>query len=447
MRELMVFVLIAGGCASSGEEVPDVGGACGSCDDMDPCTIDTCEQGQCRHEPMVCNDNNPCTTDSCLKGKCVFEQIAGCCRSDQECDDHDICTVDTCTPAGCRHVQKDKACCKVASDCDDKDVCTIDECVANKCRNTWMKSSLCCKVSADCGDGNPCTDDSCVDGKCVHKNTGCCTTDDDCGDGNPCREWYCDGQTCKYNVKPDCCQVDEDCNDNNPCTTDVCKGGKCDLGKTPGCCTKDADCATGDSCFVGTCKMAEGAAKGECSVALAKGCCKTELLAADFDADGLGGFTVEDLYPDTDGPVWVVDSKRHAPDSPPSSLYFGDPKTHTYEAGTNKVGARAVSPEVDLRFTNGPVLTFELWKQTEMTPSQDVFSVLLQDGQVETVLWSTALFTDYANTNDAFVPVSIALPEASKKVKVVLQFDSISGFANKYEGVYVDALRVKGTCE
>src|SRR2546428_10852668 len=40
---------------------------CPSCDDFNPCTVDSCDVaiGTCRHDPLNCDDRNSCTVDSC----------------------------------------------------------------------------------------------------------------------------------------------------------------------------------------------------------------------------------------------------------------------------------------------------------------------------------------------------------------------------------------------
>jgi hypothetical protein len=437
---------------STGDSIPtaDPGGACGGvagCDDADPCTVDTCVNGQCRHAAKSCDDGNDCTTDACRDGACVHEATPGCCRKDADCDDKDLCTTDTCTSDGCRHMRPDASCCVNQDECDDKDDCTIDECVENRCRNTWMKSSLCCKTDGDCADGLPCTDDKCVAGKCSNKSTVCCTIDDECDDDNPCRIWRCEKQTCAYDLVPGCCQVDKDCDDKNACTLDTCDGGDCEHAKTTACCTKDADCLPADPCVAATCVVAEGETKGDCIEKLkdTPDCCSATLLDVAFDAGGLGGFAVEDLYPDTPGPVWVVDSARAA--SPPSSLYFGDPATHKYDGGSNPVGAQAVSPEIDLTRTMAPRLTFNLWKETELTASQDVVSIGLVAGGTPTLVWSSAV-QGIASTGGDFLKVTVDLApyQAKGKVRLAIRFDTLNAFANGYEGAYLDDVKVEGTC-
>src|SRR5439155_332959 len=67
-----------------------------ACDDGNPCTDDTCSPSSgCAHtdNSAPCSDNNPCTTgDSCSQGAC-----AG--GPPPSCDDGDPCTVDSCHPA------------------------------------------------------------------------------------------------------------------------------------------------------------------------------------------------------------------------------------------------------------------------------------------------------------------------------------------------------------
>ncbi len=99
------------------------------CDDVNPCTADTClrgqvcvnavlpagspcgqgdlcsggrgicnEAGRCSASgPLQCDDGNPCTDDVC-------DPEAGCTHTEALCDDRDPCTVDSCDPGGgCRH--------------------------------------------------------------------------------------------------------------------------------------------------------------------------------------------------------------------------------------------------------------------------------------------------------------------------------------------------------
>jgi hypothetical protein len=132
----------------------------GDCDDKDPCTVDSCSAGSCKHAPTAgccngghdCDDNDPCTQNLCVSAVCQnpfagpgFTLAAACCPP-PGCDDGDACTVDRCDAlAGCVHEPSSGA-------CDDGDACTIDDrCGAGGCAGT----------PRDCDDGDPCTQDSC----------------------------------------------------------------------------------------------------------------------------------------------------------------------------------------------------------------------------------------------------------------------------------------------
>jgi PKD repeat protein len=45
------------------------------CDDGDPCTVDTCENGECVHTQIDCDDGNPCTIDFCENGECMHVDV------------------------------------------------------------------------------------------------------------------------------------------------------------------------------------------------------------------------------------------------------------------------------------------------------------------------------------------------------------------------------------
>lgn len=77
-------------------------------------TISASLGSACVGEPIVCDDGDPCTTDTCEDG-------IGCVSTPTVCDDLDACTADTCVPGiGCQFTP--------AVDCDDGDDCTLDSC-------------------------------------------------------------------------------------------------------------------------------------------------------------------------------------------------------------------------------------------------------------------------------------------------------------------------------
>lgn len=447
-------LVFAGACSGGGgtnATLPDAGpGGCtrvDDCDDGDPCTIETCEAASCVSTPMSCDDGNKCTGDRCVAGKCEFTPLDTCCLADADCNDGNKCTVDKCQSGTCANTKTDATCCNSPADCDDSDACTLDDCNGGKCNHIFSPGPECCKKDIDCLDGNACTTDKCVGGKCQYTVSGCCTTDEQCAaSANACQTGRCDNGGCVFDWKPGCCVGDADCDDEKPCTLDSCKDATCVHTAAEACCTMDADCAVDDPCKIGACVIPDGAAKGECVVSLKETpeCCVATQLDLRFDDGSDPGLVIEPLY-DAGGPSWQVDAKRFV--SSPKSLYFGNPATHSYDHGQLAVGGRATTGEADLDKTIDPILRFQLWMQTEVVASSDVLSIFVVVGGSETLLWSTAQEIEFSNTNGVYVPVEIPLSGyAGKKVRFVLEFDTHNGFANAYEGVYIDDFAVVGQC-
>lgn len=107
------------------------------CDDGDPCTIfEVCaSDGSCVGFENSCNDLQPCTLDTCT--------ATGCVSTPFQCDDGDPCTVDQCMDNG--------SCDARPVDCDDGDVCSEDSCnLAGECTSTALADG------SACGDGCSC---------------------------------------------------------------------------------------------------------------------------------------------------------------------------------------------------------------------------------------------------------------------------------------------------
>jgi hypothetical protein len=71
----------SGSCASLVSLYQSSGSvAVSRCEDGDACTIDVCEVGECRFEPVTCDDGDHCTEDSCdpTRGACVHDPLLGC---------------------------------------------------------------------------------------------------------------------------------------------------------------------------------------------------------------------------------------------------------------------------------------------------------------------------------------------------------------------------------
>ncbi len=142
------------------------------CADTDPCTVDSCAQGQCSHATAAdgagCDDGDKCTSgDTCAKGVCTPGPATDCTPSTS-------CATGACDPAkGCVFAEK-------TGPCDDGSACTTDD----TCTNAFCKGA-----PLNCDDGNACSDDSCDPVKgCVHTATA---NDVPCGGTKVCAAGSC----------------------------------------------------------------------------------------------------------------------------------------------------------------------------------------------------------------------------------------------------------------
>ncbi|GMV40584.1 MAG: hypothetical protein AMXMBFR64_23000 [Myxococcales bacterium] len=257
-----------------------VGGACTggggvTCNDGNPCTTDTCDpQLGCvyANNSQACDDGNLCTGgDTCSGGECKGSFVTNC-------DDLNPCTTDTCVPqTGCKHANN-------ANPCDDGSACTTqDVCSAGVCSGKTVScddANTCTTDSCDplvgcvyagavgpCDDGNSCTsNDTCTNGKCAGEGQVC-------DDGNPCTDDGCDGTGgCAFtpNTKPcndaNACTTNDKCgggacsgtvvlcNDGNPCTNDACNPAVgCTYTNNTVACSDGNACTGGDKCANGKC--------------------------------------------------------------------------------------------------------------------------------------------------------------------------------------------------
>lgn len=272
---------LCGNQCNAGEEC--IGGKCKSasipsCDDGNPCTIDSRVNGQCVHKDVVCTASDQChNAGTCdhLTGKCSNppkEEGTACndgnaCTNPDTCqggiclpgdpivcdDDQKPCTLDSCDPAiGCKHI--DKICddgnscnghetcnegtgeCEAGSptNCDDSIQCTIDSCSNGVCTHTPDPTK--------CNNGNVCDGIETCD-----PQRGCISgaPAPNCNDNNPCTVDLCDpARGCVH----DAAAADRlPCDDGNPCTMgDTCSGGACRKGANKNC--DDGDSCTKDSC-------------------------------------------------------------------------------------------------------------------------------------------------------------------------------------------------------
>jgi hypothetical protein len=160
----------------------------GSCDDGDPCTIDSCSAGDCGHDPVdcagygdACNDascdplgavgncdvlspiniGGPCSDDQYCNGEETCD-AAGLCQpgTPPDCDDGVDCTNDTCDEAGdtCIHTPV-TAFCDNGLYCDGEETCDpVLDCVASAapCAGTeWCHEDPDQCIALGDGDSEP----------------------------------------------------------------------------------------------------------------------------------------------------------------------------------------------------------------------------------------------------------------------------------------------------
>ncbi len=174
------------------------------CSDGSTCTSgDACQSGVCKSAAQVnCDDLNPCTTDSCLNGTgCVHVATTAACSDGTACTTGDACSLGVCKGT--------------ALNCDDANACTADSCDAVLgCQHV--------NTAATCSDGNGCTTvDACVAGVCVGSSPKVCD------DGDPCTLNGCTAATGKCAYTPSSTLDGTSCTPSGGCTSATCQGGVC----------------------------------------------------------------------------------------------------------------------------------------------------------------------------------------------------------------------------
>jgi hypothetical protein len=213
-----------------------------NCNDLNSCTVDTCNAVTgCQHTNvgagLPCSDGNACTdgdtcngTATCVPGPAL------------DCDDNEECTADSCnTVSGCVH----NTSITFGNPCaDDGVACTADICAFGDCAHGHFPPTY-TRDGAPCDDGNPCTvNDTCLGGVCQPGAPIVCTALDQCHNAGTCSP----ATGCSNPPKTD----GTGCDDGNLCTTgDTCQAGIC---------TGNAvTCTALDQCHdPGTCNPATG---------------------------------------------------------------------------------------------------------------------------------------------------------------------------------------------
>lgn len=226
----------------------------GSCDDGNLCTEkDTCNSnGVCAGTAINCNDNNECTTDTCVSGICQNSPNSNTCSSSNKCALSSVCINRVCTPTqfktctakSCNNAQ----CNSISGECeyipDDTKTCGDED--NNKCTTNFCKAGVCANTPVKC---DPATS-PCVETFCNPDNGACGLRSNDsltCSDGNSCTTDKCSaGQ---------CVATPIICSDDNPCTY----AGTCDI--TQGTCS-----SVGYSCHISPCLYYSCVGDGRCQL-------------------------------------------------------------------------------------------------------------------------------------------------------------------------------------
>jgi len=268
------------------------------------------------------------------------------------------------------------------------------------------------------------------------------------------------------------------CDDGDACTLDACALStvSCTHSALP-----PSACDDGQVCTEDSCDPAAG-----CLHAPKPFCCAPDLVLMDigFEQNSLEGFTAS-AGPTDENVSWHVDTHRAFTGA--ASAYLGN-ACHTYDTAavtwkdcapqsgsSGPIAAILMSPEVALVADRASVLDFGLWigaepklgsGQTPVTctptcadgytcvdangtklclPEKDVLRVRVVSGGVETEVWNS-LSVGKSTTGWLHVAVDLGAYLGSA-IKIEWAFSTTDGSANHYEGVYVDAVRIRTVCE
>jgi len=224
------------------------------CDDLDPCTIDTCNPltGTCLFTPKTCTDNNACTLgDFCdpVSGNCLPGLSSVTCESPLTCQTGP----GTCIPATgmCSYPS---TVCNNPGNCQTgpgvcnplSGMCSYPASVCNNPGNCESLpgtcdplSGMCSYSSRVCNTPNLCQT---LPGTCDPLTDSCVYGAINCDDGDPCTRNFCINGAVG-------CQTTPFCLDNNACTLDTCLGdgnGGAFCINAPIC--QDTRCCTTDIC-------------------------------------------------------------------------------------------------------------------------------------------------------------------------------------------------------
>lgn len=254
-----------------------------SCDDDNPCTIDTRGDKGCQHDPVSCDDGNSATEDHCTSFGCVHVAIGG--QSPQANNSGSESTNPPSVAAYAPSLVEPAGEIQEAVGNVSEEANVTEESLplvcddGNPCTNDISNDNECLFSPRDCSDGNDSTEDYCLDGTCVNaprnepqdgdelasrnntsagdnalaennttavsESSAALALHNMCSDGDPCTI-----DVFNASAPGKCDHMPRDCDDGDACTTDTCENGRC--VNTPNNCN-DGDPATFDYCYQGVC--------------------------------------------------------------------------------------------------------------------------------------------------------------------------------------------------
>jgi len=269
------------------------------CDDLNPCTTDTCSlTGTCLNTTVTCTDSKSCTTDVCDPGTglCVSTANTSLCndgatcssevcdpnnvnanattgcvvtKDDLGCSDGRTCSTETCSP-GTQGANGTTGCLVTPNNgaCSDGKSCTTDVCSPTTQGADGTTGCIATPNNANCSDGVACTTDTCSPATGgADPTTGCVATPNAglCNDAKSCTTDACDPTNVNANAQG--CVItpmNAGCSDGKSCTTDTCEPSANGANGTTGCVSAKVDALCGDSksCTTDTCDPTANGANG-----------------------------------------------------------------------------------------------------------------------------------------------------------------------------------------
>lgn len=250
-------------------------------DDKNPCTSDSCENGQPKHPPLA--NGTACGGGlACKDGQCMG------CTAAAQCPMGDVCHAVTCIAGACGFDTaslEGQPCAAPAGACFDSSVCAMGACVPQpkgaavfsdgtdgNCKSASCDGNGVFAVVNDDNDappdanGNDCSVLACNTGAVVQA-----AAPDGQACGNPGQ--HCCAGACQYGgccpvaqkCGAACCQANQVCDGTFCCTQDkLCGGGCCDPGFGFSCIGGSKCCATNKVCGNNCCGFLQSCVNGSC---------------------------------------------------------------------------------------------------------------------------------------------------------------------------------------